>query len=132
MGNSGSHRRHHSNIPPPTPPPTTRQTQSQYVFAAATPYPSQYPNQYYPLYPGYYPPPVPVHGAYGYHHMPSGHYPAHPPPPPPPPQYMEHQKAVTIRNDVNVKKETLRVEPDEENPEQFLVAFTFDAAAPGR
>lgn len=38
---------------------------------------------------------------------------------------------MTIRNDVNVKKETLRVEPDEENPGGFLVAFTFDATAPG-
>lgn len=45
--------------------------------------------------------------------------------------YFEHQKAVTIRNDVNVKKETLRVEPDEENRGKFVVAFTFDATAPG-
>lgn len=32
---------------------------------------------------------------------------------------------------MNAKKETLRVEPDEENPGKFLVAFTFDATAPG-
>ncbi|KAL0375091.1 UNVERIFIED_CONTAM: putative E3 ubiquitin-protein ligase LOG2 [Sesamum radiatum] len=41
--------------------------------------------------------------------------------------YVEHQKAVTIRNDVNVKKETLRIEPDEGDPGKYLVAFTFDA-----
>lgn len=46
--------------------------------------------------------------------------------------YMEHQKAVTIRNDVNLKKESLRIEPDEENPGRFLVSFTFDATVPGR
>ncbi|KAI4322253.1 hypothetical protein L6164_021964 [Bauhinia variegata] len=45
--------------------------------------------------------------------------------------YVEHQKAVTIRNDVNIKKETLRIEPDEDNPGNFLVAFSFDATAPG-
>jgi hypothetical protein len=47
-------------------------------------------------------------------------------------QPVEHQKAVMIRNDVNLKKETLRIEPDEENPGKFVVAFTFDATAPGR
>ncbi|PKI51979.1 hypothetical protein CRG98_027631 [Punica granatum] len=45
--------------------------------------------------------------------------------------YVEHQKAVTIRNDVNIKKESLRIEPDEDGPGKFLVAFTFDATAPG-
>lgn len=46
--------------------------------------------------------------------------------------YVEYQKAVTIRNDVNLKKESLRLEPDEENPGRFLVAFTFDATVAGR
>jgi E3 ubiquitin-protein ligase MGRN1 len=55
-----------------------------------------------------------------------GRYPA-----PPPAPYVEHQKAVTIKNDVNIKKETLRIEPDEENPGQFLVTFTFDATVSG-
>lgn len=45
--------------------------------------------------------------------------------------YIEHQKAVTIRNDVNLKKETLKLEPDEENPGKFLVTFTFDATVAG-
>eukprot|EP01018_Ginkgo_biloba_P005451 Gb_05088 [translate_table: standard] len=43
----------------------------------------------------------------------------------------EHQKAVTIRNDVNLKRSTLRLEKDEENPGFYLVAFTFDATLPG-
>lgn len=51
---------------------------------------------------------------------------------PPPAPYVEHQKAVTIRNDVNLKKETLRIEPDEANPGKYLVCFTFDATAAGR
>lgn len=46
--------------------------------------------------------------------------------------YIEHQKAVTIRNDVNLKKETLKLEADEENPGKFLVSFTFDATVAGR
>ncbi|KAG5549924.1 hypothetical protein RHGRI_015033 [Rhododendron griersonianum] len=50
---------------------------------------------------------------------------------PNPHPYVEHQKAVNIRNDVNLKKESLRVEPDEENPGRFLVSFTFDATAAG-
>lgn len=32
---------------------------------------------------------------------------------------------------MNLKKETLRVEPDEENPGKYLVAFTFDATVAG-
>lgn len=49
-----------------------------------------------------------------------------------PTPYVEHQKAVTIRNDVNLKKESLKVEPDEENPGSVLVSFTFDATVAGR
>ena len=49
-----------------------------------------------------------------------------------PAPYVEHQKAVTIRNDVNLKKESLRIEPDEENPGSYLVTFTFDATVAGR
>ncbi|OIW15769.1 hypothetical protein TanjilG_04304 [Lupinus angustifolius] len=80
------------------------------------------------------------------------HHHHHPPPPPPPPHdavyvgssgrlqnpnlvdghgVVEHDKAVTIRNDANIKKETLRMEPDLLNPPHFLLAFTFDATAPG-
>lgn len=68
-----------------------------------------------------------------HHHMGWGGGGRYPPPGPlpPPPPYIEHQKAVTIRNVVNLKKETLRIEPDEQNPGQFLVSFTFDATVPG-
>ncbi|KAJ1443834.1 putative E3 ubiquitin-protein ligase [Sesbania bispinosa] len=50
---------------------------------------------------------------------------------PQPAPFVEHQKAVTIRNDVNIKKETLMIEPDEANPGFFLVSFTFDATVSG-
>ncbi|XP_021892711.1 probable E3 ubiquitin-protein ligase LOG2 [Carica papaya] len=161
MGNISSsgvngRRRHGSrrSHPPPQPPPAPPQPEisaNRYVFAAATPYPTQYPNpnatQYY-QYPGYYPPPppampVPLPAPYDhhhYHHHPQrgmepanwagGRYACGPMMPPPLP-YVEHQKAVTIRNDVNLKKETLRLEADEENPGRFLVTFTFDATVAG-
>ncbi|KAL0874982.1 hypothetical protein Bca101_024687 [Brassica carinata] len=50
----------------------------------------------------------------------------------PPPPYVEYQKPATIRNDVNLRKETLRLQPDPENPGQLLVFFSFDATVPGR
>ncbi|KAF5958118.1 hypothetical protein HYC85_005343 [Camellia sinensis] len=150
MGNIGSssvngRRRHGSrrSHPPPPPPqqPQPEISANRYVFAAATPYPAQYPNPnshpYY-HYPGYYPHPppampvpLPLPAPYDHHHRPPPHmYPCRPLMPPPPP-YVEHQKAVTIRNVVNLKKETLRIELDEQNPGQFLVAFTFDATLAG-
>ncbi|KAF7144974.1 hypothetical protein RHSIM_Rhsim04G0147700 [Rhododendron simsii] len=150
MGNTGSsnvngRRRHGSRRrhPPPLLPqqPQPEMSANHYVFAAATPYPAQFPNQnpnphpYYP-YPGYYPPPPPpmagpLPASYDHHHSPPHMYPCGPVLPSPPP-YVEHQKAVTIRNDVNLKKESLRMEQDEKNPGQFLVAFTFDATVAGR
>jgi len=59
-----------------------------------------------------------------------------PPYAPPPPartlEVAEDQKPNTIQNDVNLKKATLRLEKDEENPGYYLVAFTFDATVAGR
>ncbi|EEF42957.1 mahogunin, putative [Ricinus communis] len=157
MGNisssAGVHgRRRHNNRrshppPPPPAPPQPEITANRYVFAAATPYPNQYPNSnpppYY-QYPGYHHPPpphampVPLPAPYDHHHhrvdpahWVGGRYPCGPMMAPPTP-YVEHQKAVTIRNDVNLKKESLRLEADEENPGKFLVAFTFDATVSGR
>ncbi|PSR92846.1 E3 ubiquitin-protein like [Actinidia chinensis var. chinensis] len=151
MGNIGSSsasgsrrrqgsRRSHPPPPPPPPPPAPEILANQYVFAAATPYPAQYPNPnshpYYHYPGGYYLPPpptmqVPLPAPYDHHHRPPPHmYPCGPMMPPPPP-YVEHQKAVTIRNDINLKKETLRIELDTENPGRFLVAFTFDATVGG-
>lgn len=43
----------------------------------------------------------------------------------------EQQKASTIKNDVNLRKTTLRLEKDEENPGHYLVAFSFDAILAG-
>ncbi|XP_044466986.1 probable E3 ubiquitin-protein ligase LOG2 [Mangifera indica] len=124
--NSGQHRRHSNGDQQPS--TRSRPTPNQYVFAAATPYPAQYPNSNrYHHNPSFYPPPaIPAPTTYGgFHHVPGAHY------PPVMAPYVEHQKAVTIRNDVNVKKESLRVEPDLENPGKFLVSFTLDATAPG-
>ncbi|KAL3536280.1 hypothetical protein ACH5RR_004741 [Cinchona calisaya] len=144
---SGSRRSHPP--PPPPQPPQPEITASRYVFAAATPFPPQYPNPNAPppynyQYPGYYAPPpsvmpVPLPAPYDHHHrmdpahanwVNSGRYPCEPMMHSPEP-YVEHQKAVTIRNDINLKKETLRIEPDEANPGKFLVAFTFDATVAG-
>ncbi|KAL0333359.1 UNVERIFIED_CONTAM: putative E3 ubiquitin-protein ligase LOG2 [Sesamum angustifolium] len=154
IGSSGANGRRRSSSrrshPPPPPPqaPQPEITANRYVFAAATPYPpSQYPNPNAPpyyQYPGYYPPPppaampVPLPAPYDHHHAAphanwvNGRYPYGPMmQPQPPPPYVEHQKAVTIRNDVNLKKETLRIEPDEGHPGKYLVAFTFDATVAG-
>ncbi|KAK6126182.1 hypothetical protein DH2020_040063 [Rehmannia glutinosa] len=153
IGSSGVHGRRRSSSrrshppPPPSQAPQPEITANRYVFAAATPYPpSQYPNPNAPpyyQYPGYYPPPppaampMPLPAPYDHHHPAAhanwvnGRYPYGPMMQPPPPPYVEHQKAVTIRNDVNLKKETLRIEPDEENPGKYLVAFTFDATVAG-
>lgn len=153
VGSSGVNGRRRSNSsrrrhPPPQQQPQPEISANQYVFAAATPYPSQYPNPnpppYY-QYPPYYPPPpppsrpLPMSAPFDHPHRLdpshadwiSGRYPCRPMIPQPAP-YVEHQKAVTIRNDVNLKKETLRLEPDNANPGKSLVAFTFDATVAGR
>ncbi|KAI3983572.1 hypothetical protein MKX01_000584 [Papaver californicum] len=118
MGNSGSsgnnktnrnhnYPTHAQNQHPPPPLPQPEMTGNRYVFAAASPYPQQ--QQPYYQYPCYPCAPMPWN----------------------PTPYVEHQKAVTIRNNVNLKKETLRVELDEENLGRFLIAFIFDATVVG-
>lgn len=143
MGNTGSngmngrrrnysHRRSHL--------PQREITGNSYVFDAASPPYSYQQNRnttpYY-QYPGYYPPPYEQHSHHpmnpNYANWVNGGYPCGPPMiPPTPAPYVEHQKAVTIRNDVNLKKETLRIEADEANPGKYLVAFDFDATVAGR
>lgn len=58
-----------------------------------------------------------------------------PPPLPTPilplPGLVENPKANAIMNDVNLKKTTLRLDEDEENPGFYLVAFSFDATLDG-
>ncbi|KAF8396580.1 hypothetical protein HHK36_018204 [Tetracentron sinense] len=149
-GHSRRRRGNHPNHPTPTSPqpPQPEITGNRYVVAATTQYPNPNPHQYY-QYPGYYPPPpptmpTPLPAPYDHHHRGGGgphtdhapvngvggRYPCGFVSPSAAP-YVEHQKAVTIRNDVNLKKETLRVEPDEDNPGCFLVSFTFDATVAG-
>ncbi|CAI9273308.1 unnamed protein product [Lactuca saligna] len=157
QGGGGSRRGSNQNHPTPPPPqqPQPEINANRYVFAAATPYPAQYPNPnpntpqphppYYQYPSGpYYPPPPPPAAAlpppYDHHHrVPmdpaaqawvGGRYPCGPVMNTPTP-YVDHQKAVTIRNDVNLKKETLKIEPDQENPGKFLVVFTYDATVAG-
>lgn len=54
------------------------------------------------------------------------------PRPQPPPPYVEHYNAKKVRNDVNVHKDTLKLEVDEQNPDHHLVSFVFDALFDGR
>lgn len=56
-------------------------------------------------------------------------------PPPvqlPLPPYVEHQSAKKVRNDVNVHKDTVKLEVDDLNPGLHLVSFVFDALFDGR
>ncbi|KAG6529589.1 probable E3 ubiquitin-protein ligase LOG2 [Zingiber officinale] len=147
--NSGHHQSNPFG-PLPSPPQPTEASDNLHAFAATTPYPPQYPNlnppQYYPS--GYHPPPplaTPV-PSYQYHRViggPHGEYSVrqsgwmgrgrYPPDGPlaVPSSNFEHQNTVAIRNFVDIKKETLGVEPDEENPGRFLVSFFFDATVAG-
>lgn len=54
------------------------------------------------------------------------------PSPPPPVPYVDHNSAKKIKNDVNVHKDTIKLEVDEENNDCHLVSFTFDASVDGR
>ncbi|KAF5191768.1 E3 ubiquitin ligase protein [Thalictrum thalictroides] len=78
-------------------------------------HPSYYANQYNG-WPGIRPPPPMI-------------LPPNPIVPPPP--YVDHQKAKKIRNDVNVHKDTIKIEVDEDNPECYLVSLTLDALVDG-
>ncbi|KAE8686721.1 putative E3 ubiquitin-protein ligase LUL4 [Hibiscus syriacus] len=134
-------------LPPPPAPPSTSHS---YPSVPQNPYsthppppPPPVPNNYYcspPFNPCCYSNPV------------MGRYPSQYPPyfanqtnswpairahamvaaaPQPPPPYVEHQNAKKVRNDVNVHKDTLKLEIDEENPDHHLVSFVFDALFDG-
>ncbi|KAL2345050.1 hypothetical protein Fmac_006335 [Flemingia macrophylla] len=142
MGNisssGGNPRRRHSGAirrshPPPPPPPVTPLPEIA-VNPMVYPGPAPYPNAplHYPQYPypGYYPPvpmaqPPQVGPAWA-----PGRYPCGPVMPSPAP-FVEHQKAVTIKNDVNIRKDSLLLEPDHDNPGHFLLSFSFDATLSG-
>lgn len=51
---------------------------------------------------------------------------------PPPPAYVDHQEAKRVKSDVNVHKDSLKLEVDEAYPDQHLVSFVFDALFDGR
>ncbi|VFQ69067.1 unnamed protein product [Cuscuta campestris] len=134
-----------SNHPPPLLPPPPGQPCFAYGTSPLYPATSQNPNyalisdSYAPHYrhnhtnrtiiphsnyhPPYYLPQV--HGWSGFH----------PPPPPPVPMpavpYVDHQSAKKIKNDINVHKDTIKLEVDMLNKDYHLVSFTFDALVDG-
>lgn len=159
MGNLSSNSRRNSRIPspssvpPPSPPPRLHPAPHGYPTVHAPPPPAGHGS--YPPYLPYYsyhhnngpipPPPyypqnfIQSNGQYMMSLPPSQIFrqqsviPQHPMSQPlRPPDVVEHQKASTIQNDVNLKKATLRLEKDEENPGSYLVSFSFDATAAGR
>lgn len=153
MGNCGSlqrqrqrqrQRRHRAQQEAADAPSTQPElTRNRYTPASDTTFPGQYPNRnpYTQYFPGYHPMPQlsDPHAHYqsnnslsnpGTANLTDGRNAQRPVPVFVP--YVEHQKALTIHNDVNVKKESLHMKPDEENPEQSLVSFKFDATAAGR
>ncbi|KAJ8751519.1 hypothetical protein K2173_016749 [Erythroxylum novogranatense] len=133
MGNAGSHSRrshhhHHHHRTEPAPQSQPHMTTNQYVFAAPSHYPNANPSQGHRHHAHGYLPPLPLPFPQSYHRYPAGTGGASPSALTP---FVEHQKAVTIRNNVNIRKETIRVEEDDQSPGNFLVAFTFDAVSPG-
>ncbi|MQL73814.1 hypothetical protein Taro_006178 [Colocasia esculenta] len=123
-------------------------------YPAAVPYPAPAPppgHGYcsYPQYPpgGYANPPRMLPGRSNYQYYGPGQGPPWWPPVPlqhppsalsasvsvmsQPPPYVERQQAVTVKNNVNLRKDTIRLEQDEQNPDQYLVCFTFDSLVDG-
>ncbi|EXB95827.1 RING finger protein 157 [Morus notabilis] len=152
---------HHHPPPPPPPPTNnnyvfaTPTTSSSSSSSSSSSYPNPSPPvsqpQYYsaPYGACNHPNSMVGHGRYSYnysyHNQPYHANQAHAawwappptirppvgPPPPPPPPFVEHQNAKKVRNDVNVHKDTFRLEVDEQNPDHLLVSFVFDAMFDG-
>src|SRR5689334_2871109 len=59
---------------------------------------------------------------------PNGHYGQ----PPRPPLTHEYQQTQTIKNQVNLRKKTLRLQPVAESSTEFRLQFNFDASTPCR
>ncbi|KAL1546044.1 putative E3 ubiquitin-protein ligase LUL4 isoform X2 [Salvia divinorum] len=138
----------------PSPPPTCNPT--SYAFAANAPHsPAPYPA----LPPPYAPPPPPLPPPYNYGYNFSGYYPrpvnmmghynyrpyyappqisgwgpssAAPLPQLQPAPYVDHQSAKKVKNDVNVHKDTIRIQLDDLASDCHLITFTFDALVDGR
>ncbi|TYH01621.1 hypothetical protein ES288_A09G074000v1 [Gossypium darwinii] len=132
-----------TSLPPPPPPPPSQPSTSHPYPAHPPPPPPPIPNNYYsspPYNPCCYS--NPVMGRYPIQYPPyfANQASAWPPirahavaavPPQPPPSYVEHYNAKKVRNDVNVHKDTLKLEVDEQNPDHHLVSFVFDALFDG-
>ncbi|KAG9132583.1 hypothetical protein Leryth_022173 [Lithospermum erythrorhizon] len=144
-----------SSQPPPPPPPLPPPPPPSYSFAANSPYPTTQtlpppaapppppprplPYYDYNTYNNNYQRPVVTHPTYHPYFLPPPNVfsPFRPPPqlPPPPPlpavPYVDHQSAKKIKNDVNVRKESIKLVVDESNHDSHLVCFTFDAMVNG-
>ncbi|KAL2341244.1 hypothetical protein Fmac_009184 [Flemingia macrophylla] len=143
----------HPLAPPPPPPP--------YYYAPPPPPETHAtpllppPQNYFPPLPPHCtnygaPPPMPpqTHAISFYYSNPTAnrlpfHQPFFQPPPTAvwpaaarpsassPPPYVDHQTAKKIKNYVNVHKDTLRLEVDQDNPDHHLISFVFDALYDG-
>ncbi|XP_075487800.1 putative E3 ubiquitin-protein ligase LUL4 [Primulina tabacum] len=131
-----------ANAPHPTFPPA----QEQHPYPAYPPPPPPPPplppfsyNNYSYNFSNYYPRPTGQHSNYRPYYIPQingwGQSPAHLPRPAPPlhppAPYVDHQNAKKIKNDVNVHKDTIRLQLDVQNEDCHLVTFTFDALVDG-
>eukprot|EP00243_Klebsormidium_subtile_P004441 TRINITY_DN18421_c0_g1_i1.p1 TRINITY_DN18421_c0_g1~~TRINITY_DN18421_c0_g1_i1.p1 ORF type:complete len:384 (-),score=32.16 TRINITY_DN18421_c0_g1_i1:336-1487(-) len=118
--------RHNPYAPPPGPPHFFPQPYPH--PRAAAPYYSPVPYNPYSPYP--YPPQTNGQfytGGGAIRPPPQSYL----PPPPMPVAVQEPQRTAPIRNDVNLKKQSLRLERDEVNPGFWLVAFSLDASLAG-
>ncbi|KAJ1695627.1 hypothetical protein LUZ63_012325 [Rhynchospora breviuscula] len=136
--------RPHQPLPLPPPPPQPQpQPQPQIASTSSTSYPplpQPYYNASYYQQPCSYPNPNPNPPRYNYGQY-SGqpqYNPYYAPPPvlplvapPPPPPFVERESTKKIKNDVNLHKNTIKLVPDEQNPDHHLVSFVFDASVDG-
>ncbi|CAN4111173.1 unnamed protein product [Withania somnifera] len=160
MGNLWSKRQqnhHHHHHLPPRPPPSSSISPPFPSLSPPPPPASQNPYPFPPPPPHNYPPPSnSYYSQFSFSQSTYGtrpvvyqnHYPPYyiphtnngwagfrPPPPPPPPlpevPYVDHQNAKKIKNDVNVHKDTIKVQVDVFNKDFYLISFTFDALVDG-
>ncbi|KAL5995882.1 hypothetical protein ACLOJK_025955 [Asimina triloba] len=142
--------------PPPSLPPPPPPHPPSFAFAANAPYPSppypppiSYPAPPPPPHPPFYPQfnhfstpsayaapapnrfPYPYYPSHGWFPFRSSASQASATQPAQPLPYVEHQKATTVRNAINVHKDTIRLVADEQNPDAQLVLFAFDALGDG-
>lgn len=102
------------------------------MYTQNMPYPSAGPNPHYPWPQGQQTMQYRTPASNGQYYVGNMPYPQYQQQqrtmPPPVPE--QTQRTSTIRNDVNLKKSSLRVTRDPSNPDVLLVSFSFDASAP--